>query len=72
MIELEPDAVGILEQDRVISRRPLIFARRADDLCAERGQKTVQPIDVSALAGAEAEVMQADTLLLEGRAFMLG
>ena len=36
------------------------------------GQKAVQFIDVGALAGAEAEMMQADTLLLECRAFMLG
>ena len=72
MIELQPDAVGILEQDRIISRRPLILARRADDLCAKRLEKTVQFIDVGTLAGAEAEVMQSDTLLLERCAFMLG
>ena len=72
MIKLQPDAVGILEQNRIVSRRPLILARRADDLCAERGQKTVQLIDVGALAGAKAEMMQTDTLLLECRAFMLG
>ena len=35
MVELQPDAVGILEQQRVISRRPLVLARRADDV-AER------------------------------------
>jgi hypothetical protein len=69
MIELQPDAVGILEQNRMISRRPLILARRANDICAELLQKTVQFIDVGALAGAEAEMMQADTLLLECRAF---
>jgi hypothetical protein len=72
MIELKPDAVGVLEQDRTISRRPLILARRADDFCAERLEKAVQPIDVGALAGAEAEMMQTDTSLFEGRAFMLG
>ncbi|WP_275187626.1 hypothetical protein [Bradyrhizobium sp. CSA112] len=72
MIELEPDAIGILEQDRVMSRRPLVLARCADDLGAERLEKAVQLIDVGALAGAEAEVMQADALLLERRTFMLG
>ena len=72
MIELQPDAIGIFEQDRIISRRPLVLARRADDPGAERRQKTVQLIDVGALTGTEAEVMQTDTLLLEGRAFMLG
>ncbi len=34
-------------------------------------QKAVQFVDVGALAGAEAEMMQTDTLLLECRAFML-
>ena len=71
MIELQPDAIGIFEQDRIISRRPLILARRADDLRAERLEKAVQFVDVGALAGAEAEMMQTDTLLLECRAFML-
>jgi hypothetical protein len=72
MIELQPDAIGIFEQNRVIPRRPLVLARRADDFCAERRQKIVQFVDVGALAGAEAEMMQTDTLLFEGRAFMLG
>ena len=35
-------------------------------------KKAVQLVDVGALAGAEAEMMQADALLLERRAFMLG
>ena len=35
-------------------------------------RKTVQLIDVGALAGAEAEMMQADALLFERRAFVLG
>jgi hypothetical protein len=64
MVELEPDAVGIFEQNRVISRRPLILARRTDDLGAERLEEAVQLIDVGALAGAEAEVVQADALLV--------
>ena len=65
MIEFEPDAIGIFEQDRIISRRPLILARRANDLGAERGEEAVQFVDVGAFAGAEAEVMQADAVLLE-------
>ena len=72
MIELEPDAIGILEQDRIISRRPLILTRRADDLGAERLEKAMQFIDVGAFASAEAEVMQPDALLFERRAFMFG
>ena len=71
MIELEPDPVRVLEQDRIISGRPLILARRADDIHAERRQKRMQLVDVGALAGAEAEMMQADALLFEGCALML-
>ena len=71
MIELEPDAVRIFEQQRVISRRPLILARRADDLHVKRSQERVQFVDVGALAGTEAEMMQADALLFERSASML-
>ena len=72
MVEFEPDAIGIFEQDRIISRRPLILARRADDLRAKRLQEAMQFVDVGALAGAEAEMMQPDALLFERRAFMFG
>src|SRR5882757_3919935 len=72
MIELEPDAVGILEQDRIISRRPLVLARRADDFRIERLQKRMQFVDVGALAGAKTQVMQADALLLESSTGVLG
>ena len=72
MVEFEPYAVRILEQQRVISRRPLILARRANDGHAERTQKAVQFIDVTALAGAKAEMMQADAILLERSSCMLG
>ena len=68
----KPNRIGIFEQDRIISRRPSILAWRADDLGAERLEKTMQLIDVGALTGTETEVMQTDALLLEGRAFMLG
>ena len=71
MVELQPYSIGILEQQRVISGRPLILARRANDLHIERLQKRVQFVDVGALAGAEAEMMEADALLLECSASML-
>jgi hypothetical protein len=71
MVELEPDAVGILEQNRIISRRPLVLARRADDSGAERQKEGMQFIDIGALAGAETEVVQADALLLERGARVL-
>src|SRR5947207_4655156 len=72
VVELQPDAVGILEQQRIISRRPLVLARRANDLCAERTQEHVQFIDVGALAGAETQMMQTDAILLECRAGVCG
>ena len=65
VIEFEPDAVGILEQDRVIARRPSVLARRADDVDAERGQECMQLVDIGTLSGAKAQVMQPDPLLLE-------
>src|SRR5258708_7817539 len=65
VIELEPHSIRVFEQQRIISRRPLIFARRADDRHVERTQKAVQLIDVGALAGTKTEMVQADAALLE-------
>jgi hypothetical protein len=62
MIEFEPDAIRILEQHRIISRRPLVLARGADDFGVECGEESVQFVDVGAFAGAEAEMVQADAL----------
>src|SRR5439155_16845988 len=72
MVQLKPDPIGILEQQRVISRRPLVLARRADDFCADRIEESMQLVDIGALTGAEAEMMQADALLLERCAGVLG
>src|SRR5216683_4177960 len=72
MVELKPDAVGILEQQRVISGRPLILARRANDLHVKRTQEAVQLVNVGALAGAKAQMVQADAILLERGAGVLG
>jgi hypothetical protein len=46
--------------------RPLILARRANDLHGERADEAVQFIDVSAPARAKAKVVQTDAILLEG------
>ena len=70
MIELEPDAIGVLEQNRIITGRPLILARGADHGGAERIQERVQLIDVGAFAGTETQMVQADALLLERGAGM--
>jgi hypothetical protein len=57
---------SILGQQRAISRRPLILARRANDLHGERADEAVQFIDVGAPAHAKAKVVQTDAILLEG------
>src|SRR5947199_10463358 len=67
VVELQPDAVGILEQQRIISRCPLVLARRADDFRSKRDYEVVQFIDVGALAGAETQMVQTDAILLECR-----
>src|SRR5437667_7931717 len=46
VVELQSYSVGILEQQRIISRRPLILARRANDGHAERTQEAVQFVNV--------------------------
>src|SRR6266700_766145 len=70
VVELEPDAVGILEQQRIVAGRPAVLARGADDPGVQREQEGVQFIDVRTLARPKAQMMQADALLLEGCAGM--
>src|SRR3981189_554764 len=72
MVELQPYSIGILEQQRVISRRPLILARRANDLHVKRTQEAVQLVNVSAFAGAKTQMVQADAILLERGTGVLG
>ena len=66
VVHLEPDAVGVLEQHRVVARRPRRVLRRMHDLGAHLAQVRVQAIDVLAGAGAEAEVVEPDPGLDEG------
>ena len=65
VIDLEPDAVGILEQHRVISRRPRTLLRRMHDLRADRFEEKINLIDVAMLARAQTHMMQPDAALLE-------
>src|SRR5690242_18309623 len=65
VVDLEADAIGILEQDRVVTGRPGTVLGRVDDCGAELDEEFVAGVDVGALAGAEAEVVQADPLLHE-------
>src|SRR4051812_48908587 len=72
MVELEPDPVGILEQQRIISRRPAVLTRRANDRGIHRTEKGMKLVDVAALAGAKTQMMQTDAVLFEPGARMLG
>ena len=64
-VRLDANTVGVLEQHRVIARRPPRFLRRVHDARANADQKCVQQVDVFARAGAKAEVMQAGAALRE-------
>jgi hypothetical protein len=72
VVELQPDAIGIFEQQRIIARRPLIFSGRANDPGAKRTQEPVQLIDVGALAGAKTQMVQTDAILFERGTGMFG
>jgi hypothetical protein len=62
VIDLKADAIRILEQQRVVSRRPSVLARRAHNRCALGHQEGMQFVDIGALAGAEAEMMQCSNV----------
>ena len=64
-IDLQPHAVGVLEQDRIISRRPAILLRRADDRRAQRLHEGMGLVDVFPGPGAEADMVQAHAPLDE-------
>src|SRR5271156_1277836 len=74
VIDFEPDAVGVLEQHRVIARRPCAIVGRMDNRGADPQQKLVDRVDVAALARAQADVMQSDPPLRKALAagFLLG
>ena len=67
-VDLEANAVRILEQDRVIAGRPGPVLRGVHELAAERrelcDEEGVKAIDVLAATRAEAQVMQAWLVLV--------
>src|SRR5262249_34754595 len=65
VVHLQPDAVRILEEHRVISRRPRAVLGRMHDGRPELADELVGRIDVRALARPEAEMVQPDTTLHE-------
>lgn len=59
MIELDADAVGILEQDRIIARCPRLFPRTVDkDDVGPVLEEGMNPVDRVAVAQAETDVVE--------------
>ena len=65
VIDLQPDAIRVLEQHRIIARRKFVLLRRVNDARADLFQELVRRVDVGALARPETMVMQADRALPE-------
>src|SRR5437879_4312863 len=65
VINLNTNAIGILEQHRVIPRRPRPSLRRMHNLRADRLQEAVYLVNVAAFPRAQANVMQPDSPLLK-------
>src|SRR5690348_11350695 len=72
VINLEAGADRILEQHRVISRRPRSLLGRVNDLGLLLAQESVDLVDIVPAAGAEAEMVQAHGSLNEALAFKFG
>src|SRR5208282_3222395 len=68
VIYFNPDSVGILEQHRIISRRPWAVFRRMDDLRTGFLQEPEDLVYVAALACSQAYVMEPDSALYEAPA----
>src|SRR6202020_747483 len=68
VIDLQPDAVGILEQHRIITGRKSVLLRHVNDARADFFQELMRLVDIGALAGAKAMVMQSDRALPESLA----
>ena len=72
VVDLEPDAVGILEHEEVVAGRPVALDWPAIDVAAELAHLGRRLVDILAGARAHAEVVQAYPVLLEASAFVLG
>src|SRR2546430_17050351 len=62
VIDLEPDAVGIEERERVVAGRPRSLLGGAVHSRAEILQEAGEGVDVLAVARAKATIVQAGTL----------
>src|SRR6202012_3464877 len=65
VIDLQPCAVGILEQHRIVTRRKTVLLRRVHDAGADPFQEFMRLVYIGALARSETMVMQSDRALPE-------
>ncbi len=69
VVHLDPDAVGILEEDRVVAGRELRQLGRMDDVGLELvDEEAMDLVDVLAAAGAKAEMVEPGAILVEATA----
>src|SRR5882757_10734867 len=67
----QTDAVGVLEQYRIVTRRPCSLLRALDYGGPDLSKQIMQSIHVFARAGAQAEMVQANPALHEAVAVIL-
>src|SRR5713101_8671914 len=70
VVDLDADAIGILEQHRVVARRPHSRCGRMHDLRAECLNEAVSLVDIAMLARPQAYMMKPDAILHEAFAGM--
>src|SRR6188768_4409499 len=66
-IHLEANPVGILEDEEIVARRPVALQRPAVDAAADAADLLRHLVDILARAGAQAEMMQPDPVLVEAQ-----
>jgi hypothetical protein len=71
VVDLEPDAVRIFKNEKVIAIRPLALQRTSIDMGTHFAQLAGSPVNVLAGAGTQAKMMKSNTVLYETLAFML-
>src|SRR4030095_2486922 len=74
VVDFDADAVGVLEQHRVVTGREVLpLFGRVDDLRVELGSdELVDRVDLLAVARAEADVMEPGAILIERLVALVG
>lgn len=60
MIELEPDAIRVFEQHRIVAGHEIVLARDADNPRIRTLQKQIKVVHVLAAARPKTQMMQAN------------